>query len=46
MMFDSPVQPYEIRQEAVDALNKVLILHGDHEQNCSTSTVRIVAVRA
>jgi len=42
MMFDSPVQPYEPREEAVYALNKVLILHGDHEQNCSTSTVRIV----
>lgn len=42
MMFDSPVQPYIIRPEAVEALNKVLILHGDHEQNCSTTTVRIV----
>ncbi|MEW6218871.1 MAG: citrate synthase [Thermodesulfobacteriota bacterium] len=42
MMFDSPVMPYMIRPEAVDALNKVLILHGDHEQNCSTSAVRLV----
>lgn len=42
MMFDSPVQPYEINQTVVAALNKLLILHGDHEQNCSTSTVRIV----
>jgi citrate synthase len=42
MMFDSPVKPYTVHDAAVDALNKVLILHGDHEQNCSTSTVRIV----
>ncbi len=42
MMFDSPVAPYEIKDEVVAALNKLLILHGDHEQNCSTSTVRLV----
>ncbi len=42
MMFDSPVRPYEIRDEVVAALNKLLILHADHEQNCSTSTVRLV----
>ncbi len=42
MMFDSPVAPYEINEEVVAALNKLLILHGDHEQNCSTSTVRLV----
>ena len=42
MMFDSPVKPYEIQPEVVAALNKLLILHGDHEQNCSTSTVRLV----
>jgi len=42
MMFDSPVKPYEIKDEVVAALNKVLILHADHEQNCSTSTVRLV----
>ena len=42
MMFDSPVQPYEINPKIVAALNKLLILHGDHEQNCSTSTVRLV----
>ncbi|MBU0730774.1 MAG: citrate synthase [Proteobacteria bacterium] len=42
MMFDSPVQPYDINNTVVDALNKLLILHGDHEQNCSTSTVRLV----
>lgn len=42
MMFDSPVKPYEINHKVVSALNKLLILHGDHEQNCSTSTVRMV----
>ncbi|MDF1615142.1 citrate synthase [Desulfurivibrio dismutans] len=42
MMFDSPVRPYEINHKVVAALNKLLILHGDHEQNCSTSTVRMV----
>ena len=40
MMFDSPVRPYELRQEFVDALNTFWVLHADHEQNCSTSTVR------
>jgi citrate synthase len=42
MMFDSPVDPYEVNPIVVNALNKLLILHGDHEQNCSTSTVRMV----
>jgi len=42
MMFDSPVAPYEVNDKVVAALNKLLILHGDHEQNCSTSTVRLV----
>jgi citrate synthase len=42
MMFDSPVKPYNINDEVVAALNKILILHADHEQNCSTSTVRLV----
>lgn len=42
MMFDSPVKPYVISDEVVAALNKILILHADHEQNCSTSTVRLV----
>jgi citrate synthase len=42
MMFDSPVKPYHIDEEVVAALNKILILHADHEQNCSTSTVRLV----
>ncbi|HSH12259.1 MAG TPA: citrate synthase [Desulfurivibrionaceae bacterium] len=42
MMFDSPVNPYQIDKVVVDALNKLLILHGDHELNCSTATVRMV----
>ena len=42
MMFDKPVHPYQVRPEVVAALNKLLILHADHEQNCSTSTVRLV----
>jgi citrate synthase len=42
MMFDKPIQPYTVHPEAVAALNKLLILHADHEQNCSTSTVRLV----
>jgi citrate synthase len=42
MMFDSPVRPYVINPDVVSALNKILILHADHEQNCSTSTVRLV----
>ena len=40
MMFDSPVAPYEIRPETVRILNTLLILHADHEQNCSTTAVR------
>jgi citrate synthase len=42
MMFSSPVKPYEFDLEAERVLNKLLILHADHEQNCSTSTVRLV----
>jgi len=42
MMFSSPVHPYEIKPELVKALNVLLILHADHEQNCSTSAVRLV----
>ncbi|NLC80779.1 MAG: citrate (Si)-synthase, partial [Lentisphaerae bacterium] len=42
MMFSSPVCPYEIRPEVVKALNVLLILHADHEQNCSTAAVRLV----
>lgn len=42
MMFGSPVCPYEIHPEVVKALEVLLILHADHEQNCSTSAVRLV----
>ncbi len=42
MMFQKPNELYEQNQIMIDALNKLLILHADHEQNCSTSTVRIV----
>jgi citrate synthase len=42
MMFDTPVKPYEIKKEVVRALEVFWILHADHEQNCSTSTVRMV----
>lgn len=42
MMFKKPNQEYKINPIVVNALNKLLILHADHEQNCSTSTVRIV----
>ena len=42
MMFDSPVRPYEIDEDVVNALNVFWILHADHEQNCSTSAVRMV----
>jgi len=42
MMFSEPYQPYICEPEVRNALNLVLILHADHEQNCSTSTVRMV----
>jgi citrate synthase len=42
MMFELPSMPYEPNPVVTDALNTLLILHADHEQNCSTSTVRIV----
>jgi len=42
MMFASPVRPYEIDPDVVKALNVFLILHADHEQNCSTTAVRVV----
>ncbi len=42
MMFDSPVRPYVIDQDVVRALEVFLILHAEHEQNCSTSVVRHV----
>ena len=42
MMFDSPVKPYIIDPDVVKALRVFWILHADHEQNCSTSAVRLV----
>ena len=42
MTFAVPYQQYDSDPTVVDALDKLLILHADHEQNCSTSTVRIV----
>ena len=42
MMFELPSMPYEPNPVVTEALNTLLILHADHEQNCSTSTVRIV----
>jgi len=42
MMFKKPSGEYKQNRILVDALDKLLILHADHEQNCSTSTVRIV----
>ena len=42
MMFALPVENYKVDPKVSSALNKLLILHADHEQNCSTSTVRLV----
>jgi citrate synthase len=42
MMFAVPSEPYEVQPEVAEALDLLLILHADHEQNCSTSTVRMV----
>ena len=42
MMFSLPAENYDVDPVVADALDKLLILHADHEQNCSTSTVRIV----
>ena len=43
MMFSKPNADYELKPEVVRALDLILLLHADHEQNCSTSTVRMVA---
>jgi len=43
MMFSEPYQDYELLPEVVHALDLIFLLHADHEQNCSTSTVRMVA---
>lgn len=42
LMFELPTGPYKVDKKVIDALDKLFILHADHEQNCSTSTVRIV----
>ncbi|OBG01245.1 citrate (Si)-synthase [Mycolicibacter sinensis] len=42
MTFGLPAEPYEVDPEVVRALDMLFILHADHEQNCSTSTVRLV----
>ena len=42
MMFEKPMEPYKVNPVAARALDKLLILHADHEQNCSTSTVRLI----
>ena len=43
MLFSDVYQDYELRPEVVHALDLIFVLHADHEQNCSTSTVRMVA---
>ena len=42
MMFGTPCEEYEVEPEVVRVMDQLLILHADHEQNCSTSTVRLV----
>lgn len=42
MMFGTPSAPYDVAPEVVEVLNLLMVLHADHEQNCSTSTVRMV----
>jgi citrate synthase len=42
-MFSEPYNEYEVSKEVTEALDLFLLLHADHEQNCSTSTVRMVA---
>ena len=42
LMFEIPTEPYASNPVVINALNKLFILHADHEQNCSTSTVRMV----
>jgi citrate synthase len=43
MMFSNPYQDFELKPEVVKALDLIFLLHADHEQNCSTSTVRMIA---
>ncbi|MGH7439924.1 MAG: citrate/2-methylcitrate synthase, partial [Polyangiaceae bacterium] len=42
MMYSVPAEDYDVDPELVKVMNLLLILHADHEQNCSTSTVRVV----
>ena len=42
LMFELPTEPYKINSTVKNAIDKLFILHADHEQNCSTSTVRMV----
>ena len=42
LMFKLPTEPYKANPVVIEALDKLFILHADHEQNCSTSTVRMV----
>jgi citrate synthase len=43
MLFSEPYQDYELKPEVVRALDLIFLLHADHEQNCSTATVRMIA---
>src|SRR6266404_6961224 len=43
MMFSEPYEDYDLKPEVVRALDLIFLLHADHEQNCSTSTVRMIA---
>jgi citrate synthase len=43
MLFSMPYEDYELKPEVVQALDLIFLLHADHEQNCSTATVRMVA---
>jgi citrate synthase len=43
MLFSVPYKDYDLKPEAVKALDLIFLLHADHEQNCSTATVRMVA---
>ena len=43
MLFSNPYKDYELKPEMVKALDLIFLLHADHEQNCSTATVRMVA---
>ena len=43
MLFSLPYEDFELKPEVVKALDLIFLLHADHEQNCSTSTVRMVA---